>query len=220
MARLANLIFEEKKIETISPLDLDEKFAKGWRHFGKYFFRYNMNIHENQICQVLPLRIDLNEFQFSKKHRKIVSRAKGFKSIIRPTSIDEEKEVLFEQHKTKFKQSVPNSIYDFLSEEPATIPCQGMEVSVYDNDKLIAASFFDIGEHSISSIYGMYDLSYNKYSLGIYTMLVELEYSISHLKKYYYHGYCYQIPSFYDYKKRFAGVEYFNWNGLWLNLEG
>ena len=40
--------------------------------------------------------------------------------------------------------------------------------------------------------------------------------------KYYYPGYAYVEPSFYDYKKRFSGLEYLDWQAGWkpfnLNL--
>ena len=67
--------------------------------------------------------------------------------------------------------------------------------------RLIGASFFDVGEDSLSTIYGMYDLAYGKQGLGIYTMLIEMEHARELGKPFYYHGYCYSCPSFYDYKK-------------------
>ncbi|HNM06329.1 MAG TPA: hypothetical protein PKK05_25645, partial [Leptospiraceae bacterium] len=57
------------------------------------------------------------------------------------------------------------------------------------------------------------DLS--KRSLGIYTMLLEIEYSIQMKKDYYYPGYAYVETSFYDYKKNFNGLEYLDWNKGW-----
>ena len=55
-------------------------------------------------------------------------------------------------------------------------------------------------------------------SLGIFTMLKEIEYSIQTGCEYYYQGYAYEGESFYDYKKRFASTYVFDWNDKWLEL--
>lgn len=177
-----------------------------------------MNLHNDNICRVLPLRINLNGFYFTKKQRKIISRARRFTTKIQEIVIDDEKELLFYQHTSKFEQGAPTSIYNFISTQPSLVPCQAREVAVYDNGKLVAASFFDLGLEATSSIYGFYDLNYSRFSLGIYTMLAEIQFSLDFQKKYYYHGYCYDVPSFYDYKKRFNQVELFDWQGRWHPL--
>ncbi len=53
--------------------------------------------------------------------------------------------------------------------------------------------------------------------LGTLTMLKEIEYSIGTGREYYYPGSAYEGPSFYDYKKRFAALECFDWRGNWVN---
>ena len=68
---MAPLIFEELHIEYITDLDMDDMLAEGWRHFGTYFFRYNMNIYKGELCNVIPLRVDLEGFEFTKSQRKI-----------------------------------------------------------------------------------------------------------------------------------------------------
>jgi arginine-tRNA-protein transferase len=46
-------------------------------------------------------------------------------------------------------------------------------------------------------------------------MLKEIELSIAEGKEFYYQGYSYEGPSFYDYKKQFCGSEAFDWSGKW-----
>ncbi|MBT30291.1 MAG: arginine-tRNA-protein transferase [Thalassobius sp.] len=212
---MAPLIFEELHIEYITPFDMDDMLAEGWRHFGTYFFRYNMNIYKGQLCNVIPLRVDLEGFDFTKSQKKILRRNSNFTSKIQPIKITEEQKILFEHHKEKFTEGVPGSLNDFLSHSPDSVPGKANELLVYDGDKLIAVSYFDIARSSISSIYGMFDLDYHKHSLGIYTMLLEIEFAKSMGLKYYYHGYCYDVSSFYDYKKRFNSMEYFDWQDHW-----
>ena len=71
----------------------------------------------------------------------------------------------------------------------------------------------------MSSIYGIFDPDETTASLGIFTMLKEIEYTVNHGKTHYYHGYAYEGSSFYDYKKRFSALEMYDWNGRWLPFD-
>lgn len=210
------LINEEFYSSQISSHQLDLLLADGWRHFGIHFFRYSFGFYNGDIRRVIPLRIKIQDFSLSKSQRRIINKNKNLQTIIRPIEITEEKENLFERHKKRFKRGTPYSIFDFLSSDAANIPCQGFETSVYDGDKLLAASFFDIGETSISSIYAMFAPEESKRSLGIFTMLLEIEFAKQNDKTFYYQGYSYEGESFYDYKKRFSGLERFDWEGNWV----
>ncbi|MDQ3799723.1 MAG: arginine-tRNA-protein transferase [Acidobacteriota bacterium] len=200
-----------------SPEQMDALWRKGWRHFGVHFYRYNLGFYEYEIRRVIPLRIRLADFKFSKSQRRVLNKNAELEASIRPVRIDAEKESLFERHKRRFKSGVPDSIYDFLSEiEPAAVPCEALEACVFEGEKLLAASFFDVGADSISSIYAMFEPAQEKRSLGILTMLLEIRYALDAGKKFYYSGYAYEGNSFYDYKKRFSALESFDWqSGGW-----
>ncbi len=211
------IIFEDFESDHVPPAGLDRLLADGWRHAGCHFYRYNFAIHEGALTEVIPLRIQLENYTPSKSQRRTWrnNRAAGFRVDIRPTQLDEEKEALFHQHKGKFSENVPESLRNFLSRCPDSVPCEGREVVVYDGRRLIGVSFFDVGEAAISAIYGMYDLAYGRFGLGLYTMLLEMEHARSVGKRFYYHGYCYRCASFYDYKKRFRALQAYDWNGRW-----
>ena len=132
--------------------------------------------------------------------------------------IDEAKESLFERHKQRFKENVPDSVFDFMSQEPATVPCRNLEICVYRDDDLLAFSFLDIGAVATSAVYAAFEPEERKRSLGILTMLRAIEYSKSIGRRYYYPGYAYFEPSFYDYKKRFSGLESYDWTGGWSSI--
>lgn len=198
-----------------SPERMDALWQNGWRHFGVHFYRYNLGFYEYEIRRVLPLRIRLADFKFSKSQRRVFNKNTDLETIIRPAEIDAEKEGLFERHKRRFKSGTPDSIFDFLSEEPAAVPCKALEICVFEKGKLVAASFLDVGKESVSSVYGMFEPSEEKRSLGILTMLLEIRYALERGKKFYYSGYAYEGSSFYDYKKRFSALESFDWNGGW-----
>ncbi len=213
------LVNEEFYTQAISPQELDALLADGWRHFGNHFFRYNVGLYEYEPRRVLPLRIRLRNFMLSRSQCRIIKRNRDLQCVIRPIEITPEKEILFEKHKLRFKHSVPDSIYDFLSNAPADTPCEALEVCLYNQKKLLAASFFDVGRAATSGVYAMFDTEENRRSLGIYTMLLVIEFSLKNNKAFYYPGYAYEGNSFYDYKKLFSALETFDWNGSWITFE-
>ena len=210
--RYINEVFEAPHV---TPAQLDLLLADGWRHFGTYFFRYSLGLYESDIRLVIPLRIRLGQFSPSKSQRRVVRENADASVVIQPIEITQESMILFELHKQRFKSGVPDSIYDFLSEDPAYVPCEGFEVDVRIDGRLAAVSYFDVGERSVSAVYGMFDPDYSDRSLGIFTMLKEIEFAQESGKDLYYQGYSYEGQSFYDYKKRFRATECFDWKGNW-----
>ena len=213
------LINEEFYAESVTQAQLDMHLADGWRHFGTHFFRYNLGIYEDQIRRVIPLRIRLADLELSKSQRRVLRRNADLDVKIRPIDITDETRDLFDRHKRRFKSGVPDSIYDFLSFDASREPTKGFEVGVREGGKLVAASFFDEGKTSVSSIYGIFDPEETARSLGIFTMLKEIEYARSSGKTLYYHGYAYEGESYYDYKKRFSALEQFDWDGNWVSMQ-
>ncbi len=213
------IINEEFYAEAISPAQLDLLLADGWRHFGTHFFRYNLGMYEDEIRRVLPLRIRLTDFNFSKSQRRVLRRNSDLNVKIQPIAITDETHDLFDRHKRRFKSGVPDSIDDFLSHDPANEPTTGIEVNARLNDELLAASFFDVGKASVSSIYGIFEPTEHARSLGIFTMLKEIEYARETGKTFFYPGYAYEGESFYDYKKRFSALEQFDWKSEWLPMQ-
>lgn len=213
-----NLINEEFYASKVTPQELDFLLAEGWRHFGQHFYRYNLGILEDTFRFVIPLRIRLADFKFSKSQRRNLRKNSDLQIIIRPIDFDDEKHELFERHKMRFNHGIPESIYNFLDPDAANVPCKSMEVCIYNKNKLLSVSFLDIGEKSVSSIYAMFEPTESKRSLGVFTMLAEIYYAVENDKTFYYQGYVYEGDSFYDYKKRFKALERYDWFGNWVEF--
>ena len=213
------LINEAFETQSISPFEMDLLLAEGWRNFGTYFFRHNIGIYRGDFKRVIPLRIRTKDFAPSKSQRRNLQRNKDLQCIIRPIVIDEAKEQLFDRHKSRFEEHVPETIYTFLSKSPASIPSEAFELCLYDAESLLAVSFFNLGEDSVSGIYAMFEPEETKRGLGILTMLLEIQYTIDTGRNFYYQGYAYEGESFYDYKKRFCALEMFDWQGNWIDFK-
>lgn len=194
---------------------MDKLWARGWRHFGEYFFRYSIAYHEGGAQTVIPLRIELSKFELSRSQKRALSRNRDLKVVFRPTFIDDFKQQLFHHHKQRFNHNVPDSIYDFLSDSPSDTPCTNREIAVFADDRLIGASFLDIGKTSASSVYAIFEPEESKRSLGVFMILQAIRHSRELGCRYYYPGYAYRGQSFYDYKKNFSGLEAYDWQTGW-----
>lgn len=214
-----SIINEAFDTNYVSPFEMDFLLAEGWRNFGTYFFRHNIGICRGELRRVIPLRIRLANFTLSKTQRRNLQRNNDLRVIVRPILIDEEKEKLFDRHKQRFAEHIPDTIYTFISREPALIPSEAFELCVYEQEKLLAVSFFNEGLEAVSGIYAMFEPNETKRGLGILTMLLEIQYAQQHGKNFYYQGYAYEGESFYDYKKRFRSLEMFDWEGNWVEFK-
>jgi arginine-tRNA-protein transferase len=87
--------------------------------------------------------------------------------------------------------------------------------------ELVALSFLDVGVESASSVYGVFEPELGRRSLGVLTMLKEIEHSRARGCRWYYPGYATQGSSAYDYKKQFGALEFLDWaSGEWRDLRG
>ena len=195
---------------------MDQLWAAGWRHFGEMFFRYSLSMDEDQIKTITPLRLDLQAFQLSKSQRRVMRRNADLRCEFVPASLSVEAREMFHRHKNRFQENVPDELDTFLSYEPATRPNRCLECRVSEGETLVALSFLDLGSEATSAVYGMFEPEHSWRSLGIFTMLCEIQFSLDRGCRYYYPGYATQEPSAYDYKKHFSGLEILNWHmGNW-----
>lgn len=200
----------------VTAADMDKLWANGWRHFGSYFFRYNLTVMGDEPKAIIALRTDLAAVQLSKSQRRNWRRNSDLTVNIQPVIVDEAKETLFNLHRQRFDEHIPEHIYTFLSLEPDKVPCPCYEVGVYSTDgRLLAVSFMDVGEEAISSVYALFDPYEAQRGLGIFTMLLEIKWAQAHGKRYYYTGYTTTTSSRYDYKKCFYGLSYYDFLTYW-----
>lgn len=208
------------EIERLTPQQLEVLLADGWRHFGTFFFRDRISWNNGKLTPVIPLRIDVNKFAPSKSQRKTLRKNSETKVIFNPASINAEKETMFHAHCQRFKDNVPSSIYDFIDRNPSIVPCGcTQECCLYLDGRLFGISFIDVTPTAVSSIYAMFLPEFSAYSPGLYTLLMEIEFAKAHGKNYVYTGYSFAENSHYDYKKKFVGTEFYNWQGVWQPLE-
>ena len=202
-----------------SPEQMDELWANGWRHFGPIFYRYRQCLTSAGIRNVQPLRLDLERFEPSASQRRLLRKNGDLEIRVKTAELLEDRLRLFDLHKQRFAENVPNSLADFLGPAPRAGPCQTLELGAFLGDRLLAASYLDVGATGVSSIYAFFDPEESRRSLGTATMIWEILLARRTGRRWHYPGYAYVEPSGYDYKKQFGPMECFDWDA-WRPLAG
>ena len=202
-------MFAEKHYpEGMIPEELDAYLARGWYRMGQTIFTTHFLCFGRAFYSAIWIRLPLHGYQFRKSLRKALRRnEKRFQTRIGPASLNQEKELLYRRYKASFPGILAPSLKDSLMDGEEFNIYNTYEVAVYDRGELVALSFFDLGKNSAASIMGIYDPSYSQYSLGFYTMLMEVEYSMQRGLLFFYPGYV--VPGYnrFDYKLRIGKPE-------------
>ena len=205
----------------VSAMNMDQLWADGWRHQGALFFRYDACEMQGSWHHIVPVRIRVADFTMSKSQRRVWRKNQDIRWEIGPAVIDEETHIIFEKHKDRFTDNIPESIHCFFSHQPHDTPCECVSLRAYLGSKLVAASFMDTGASCTSSVYAIFDTDYAKRGLGTLTLLKEVELTRASGRRYLYPGYATRETSHYDYKKTFSALEGLHWpSGKWLPWDG
>jgi len=206
--------------QSLSPARLDRYLAGGWFRSGPSLFRARLLCLGGNLYEVTNIRVDLENYSLSRSLRRIQNRAKrDLRVEVGPVRIDSDRERLYRQHKHRFKGFIFETLEEFLFSGESHSLFHTLEISVYLENQLIAVSYFDQGFSSLASLLGLYDRQMGRYSLGLLTMLMEIEYAKQEGCRYYYPGYVLEGYPGFDYKMRLGGIQYYNWNGRWRPAE-
>lgn len=187
-------------------------------------FRKNGNIYYLPKCsnceECKSLRVLVNDYIPSKKSRKLLKKNSDIRIRINKPVFTEEKLTLYKKYlKIKHNDDLQfdvnfNYNFSFLASTKYS-----QEMCYYLKNRLIGVSFIEILKDSISSVYFFYDVDYMDRSLGIFSIIKELEYTKRINKKYLHLGYYVEGCSAMTYKARFKPNEILIKNSLWVNGE-
>jgi len=213
---LEDIIDESVTMQPLHPMVFDDYLKEGWRLLGYSIVRHNYSMCRGKFCCTTPLRIRLEGLQFSKSQRQLLRRNTHLQLKYQSISLNTAKETLFLRHSERFGERRPSQLASFLGPNAHREPVPGMEFTVASDGALLACSYIHLGIESVSGTYCFFDPHHSALSLGSYTMLLELAKAMELGKKYYYHGYVYDVPSHFDYKLNFNNLEAMDWKtGAW-----
>jgi leucyl-tRNA---protein transferase len=212
-------IQEQRELHTVDPGFLDSLLDSGWRHHASLFFRYNFCVLEGKVHHVWPLRVELDGWTPTRSQRRVMRRNGDLKVVLRPAERSIAHDSLFHRHAKRFSpHSRPSDLGEFLGDVPASQPCPIWEVAAYLGETLIASSYIAVSDKAVSSIYAMFEPEECRRSLGIFTMLQEIEFARQTGRSHHYPGYATMHHSIYDYKKGFRQLQFYGWQGCWHPL--
>ncbi len=208
--------------EKVSPEELDDYLASGWRCMGQAIYTSHFMFFPveggKRVFSTIPTRLPLEGYAFRKSLRRLWRRNQGrFRVEAGHTArFDAEKNRVNRLYARDFPRRALGSGEEILDNGRGELALDTREVRIYDGDVLVAFSFFDRGKESLYSKQGIYDPAYQKYSLGFFTMLVEIAYAQEQGLRYYYPGYVVPGNAEFDYKHRIGPLEYYELkSGSW-----
>lgn len=193
-----------KYIKYCSEKMCSDLIRRGWRRFGDYFSRPSCD----NCDKCLSLRIDVNNFDFTKSVRKVLRKNDQTKMIIRKPSVSHEHLKLYEKYH-KFMQvkkgwdyySVnADSYYDLYVKGFSTF---GREILYIHDSKLVGVDLVDFLDDGLSAIYFYYDPDYMHLSLGNYSIYKQIEMAKERELKWIYMGYYVKACDSLNYKEKF-----------------
>jgi arginine-tRNA-protein transferase len=196
---------------SLTPAELDQYLARGWRPLGQRIYTADfIQLELGAIYSVVPTRLPLQGHRWRKSQRKLLlQNGELFTYTIGPARIDAAKqrinELYLEEHPTKSSPDLAIHL-----EHDGRRIFDTLEINIFHGDQLVAFSYFDRGITSIYSKAGVYDPAYSRYSLGLYTMYLEIEWCLAQGLDYYYPGYISPDIPLFDYKLRMGDMEFWN----------
>ena len=198
------------------PLDeLDRRLAEGWFRSGPVLFRADMLYVSEDIRGLVQIRLPLDRREKHRSHRRLLrSNRKRFRIEIGPARVDEDRERLYELMKPRFVSPVSRELSSLVFGVGPDV-FDTREIRVFDGERLVGVSYFDVGGESLASQLALYDPEYMGHSLGFYTMLEEIEFGRENGQRFYYPGYVIPGMSSFEYKLRIGAVQYLEANHRW-----
>jgi arginine-tRNA-protein transferase len=161
----------------VTPLEHEAMLIRGWRRFGLQYFR-----PECAGCrECVSLRIPIATFQPTKSQRRAWRKCAHLRVEIRSPQVDETRLALFAAWHGAREQTRGWKPSPMNAEEYAATFCpanaSAREMAYYDGERLVALGLVDVTPHAVSSIYFYYHPDVAGWSLGVASVLFEIEWA-------------------------------------------
>jgi arginine-tRNA-protein transferase len=195
----------------VGPDELDDYLERGWRPTGQSIYTSDyLRTDDDELHGCLQIRLPLTDFRFKKRHRKLLSRNnRRFRYSCERAGLPDGELLRVNRlyhalHPEKTREDLE---YNVITDAGQFILNTHL-FRVYDGDTLVAFSYFDLGNDMIYSKAGIYDPAYASHSLGVYTMILEIDFALRQGVSYYHPGYFSPTFPAFDYKLQFGAMEY------------
>jgi leucyl-tRNA---protein transferase len=152
-------------------------------------------------------------FRPSPSQKRIINKNQDLKFSLQAESYHPDYYQLYRLHSHRFKQQEK-----LLSEEEfhhihfQELTDNSLVSRVTLNNSLVAYGLLEIGEHSLSSQYFVFDPAWSKRSLGTWGAIQEIFWAQQNRRQWYYLGFWINDNASMNYKKNFRPHQLFDWS--------
>lgn len=157
----------------LSPVQLDRMLAAGYQRVGTALFRTACPLCRS--CE--PVRVPVAEFKRSRSQERVWKRNRDLRVTLESPGISYERVALWNRHRIQRGLLMSEADQDprvyagWLAES-----CAGtVEVRYHLGRRLLAVSLLDFGRSAANSAYHYFDPDVDQRSLGVYSVLHEIE---------------------------------------------
>ena len=195
----------------LDPDQLDAFLERGWRPTGQSIYTSDyLRTDDDELHGCLQIRLPLRGFTFKKRHRKLLRRNRQrFRAQHAKAGFpDQDLLAVNRRYMAEFPDKTREDLeYNVINEAGQQV-LNTQVLRLFEGEKLVAFSYYDLGQRVMYAKAGIYDPAYASASLGLYTMLLEVERALSQGMTHYYPGYYSPTFSAFDYKLRLGPMEY------------
>ncbi len=187
----------------------------GFRRSGEHIYRP----HCSSCSACIPVRLAVNDFKPNRNQRRILKLNSTIKVTVCNSDFRDEHYDLYRRY-IKSRHPGGGMDDDDVKSYKSFITSSWSDTYLYEfrmDTKLIAVAVTDHLNDSMSAVYTFFDPDFSKHSLGVYSVLWQIEYGINNNLLWLYLGYWIKECQKMSYKDNYRPIEYFDgmsWNTL------
>ncbi len=214
--RSARMVFLDPAVKKIDTHTLSELSRTGFRRSGDFIYR-----PECHLCrQCLSSRVSVAEFQPNSQQKKAIKRNQDLRLNIRSTQ--DAKDIHYALYEKYIRlrhhdgDMYPPS-YDQFEKFLLSDCTESFFLELWQEDKLLSVATCDALDDGISAVYTFFEPEEQKRSLGVYSILQQIEYVKSLGLDYLYLGYWVPHARRMNYKTQYTPIEILI-DGQWISI--
>ena len=196
--------------QDVSPEAFDDMLARADRRIGRHMYR--------PACpgctECKGIRVPVADFALSKSQRKVWRKNQDLKVTVGPPLVDQTRLNLFNRHKLERGLAERRTSAREYAGWLVHSCVRTVETRYWLEDELIAVGIVDLGRHAASSVYFYFDPDLSDRSLGVFSVLAELNWAKHLGLNWYYLGLYVKGCAHLNYKARYYPHERLN-EGRW-----
>ena len=187
----------------------------GFRRMGRYMYRPACE----GCSECRSLRVDVRAQKPSKNQRRVLRRNADVDVSVAPALYDEEKRALLERFLAARHEGPMSADEESMQRYMFDSPGETMGLSYRLDDRLVGYGLLDLTVNVGSSLYFFFDPDESDRSLGIFSMLWEVQWLKSSGRRYYHPGFYVADCSAMNYKRRIGPLEILEDDGGWKTFD-